>query len=100
LRKLIVKRIKESNEQVKDQPSDMDGAGYDESSAFLDNAVKYQRPEDWGDDDHTLFAVARDPVERFISAIDQATGAYGSTNNGMNVSKRYRHKHCDAFLTC
>jgi hypothetical protein len=99
LRKLIVKRIKESNEQVKDQPSDMDGAGYDESSAFLDNAVKYQRPEDWGDDDHTLFAVARDPVERFISAIDQATGAYGSTNNGMNVSKRYRDKHCDASLT-
>ena len=61
----------------------MDGAGYDESSAFLDNAVKYQRPEDWGDDDHTLFAVGRDPVERFISAIDQANGAYGSTNNGI-----------------
>ena len=35
------------------------------------------------DNDHTLFAVVRDPVERFISAIGQATGAYGSTNNGI-----------------
>ena len=59
------------------------GAGYNESSAFLDNAVKYQRPEDWSDNDHTLFAVERDPVERFISAIGQAIGAYGSSNNGI-----------------
>lgn len=52
-----------------------------ESGAFLDGAMKYRR--NWGEREHTLFAVVRDPAERFISAIGQATGAYGSSNNGV-----------------
>jgi len=52
-----------------------------ESGAFLDGAVKYRR--NWGEREHTLLAVVRDPAERFISAIGQATGAYGSSNNGV-----------------
>ena len=57
------------------------GKGYYETTAFLDGAVKYK--DTWGEKDHTLFAVIRDPAERFISAIGQATGAYGSSNNGV-----------------
>jgi len=52
-----------------------------ESGEFLDGAVKYRRK--WGEKDHTLFAVVRDPAERFISAIGQATGAKGSKKNGV-----------------
>jgi hypothetical protein len=59
------------------------GRSYNDSSAFLDGATKYKRPEDWGEKDHTLFAVVRDPAERFISAIGQATGAFGSSANGI-----------------
>lgn len=54
---------------------------YNESSRFLNGAVKYQSK--WGPADHTLFAVIRDPAERFISAIGQATGAFGSAMNGI-----------------
>ena len=43
---------------------------------FIDGAVKYKR--DWQSHEHTIFAVVRDPVERFISAIGQATGGLGS----------------------
>lgn len=59
------------------------GTAYKDSAAFLDGATKYKRPEDWGEKDHTLFAVVRDPAERFISAIGQATGAFGSSQNGI-----------------
>lgn len=52
-----------------------------ESGEFIDAAVKYRR--DWETKDHTLFAVVRDPAERFISAIGQATGAKGSNKNGV-----------------
>lgn len=57
------------------------GIGYNESSVFLDGATKYKK--NWGENDHTLFGVVRDPVERFISAIGQATGAFGSSSNGV-----------------
>lgn len=57
-----------------------------ESSTFLDSAVKYRT--DWGAEHHTLFAVARDPAERFISAIRQATGGRGSMRNGVNKLMR------------
>lgn len=57
------------------------GKGFKETTAFLDGAVKYTN--NWGEKDHTLFAVIRDPAERFISAIGQATGAYGSSTNGV-----------------
>ena len=53
----------------------------EKASKFLDGAVKYR--SEWGEHDHTLFAVIRDPAERFISAIGQATGAFGSTGNGI-----------------
>ncbi len=59
------------------------GRNWNESFYFLDGATKYKREEDWGKTDHTLFAVVRDPAERFISAIGQATGAYGSAQNGI-----------------
>ena len=52
-----------------------------EGSRFLDNAVKYR--QQWKENEHTIFAVVRDPVDRFISAIGQATGALGSTTNGV-----------------
>jgi len=58
------------------------GQRFEDSSAFLDGAVKYHKPEDWGEKDHTIFAVVRDPAERFISAIGQATGGQGSTDMG------------------
>ncbi len=54
---------------------------YQEVDKFLNGAVKYR--SEWGLFDHTLFAVIRDPAERFISAIGQATGAFGSTMNGI-----------------
>jgi len=59
------------------------GSQFNQSSAFLDGATKYKREGDWGEKDHTLFAVVRDPAERFISAIGQATGAFGSSQNGI-----------------
>jgi len=59
------------------------GSNWNESSTFLDGAVKYRKPDEWGERDHTLFGVVRDPAERFISAIGQATGAFGSTANGI-----------------
>lgn len=46
----------------------------------LGNATKYPRKE-FGPNQHVIFAVVRDPVERFISAIGQAWGAKGSSNN-------------------
>ena len=63
--------------------SNIYGQRFEESSAFLDGAVKYRKPEDWGEKDHTIFAVVRDPTERFISAIGQATGGRGSTDMGL-----------------
>ena len=64
-----------------DAPAHVASRRYNETSAFLDGAVKYRST--WGLHDHTLFAVIRDPAERFISAIGQATGAFGSSNNGV-----------------
>jgi len=63
-----------------------------ESSLFLDGAVKVQSTTtSWGVDQHTVFAVVRDPAERFISAIGQATGGRGSNiRNG--VGKRLREE--------
>jgi len=36
---------------------------------------------EFGADDHVIFAVVRDPTERFISSIGQAMGGEGSTSN-------------------
>jgi len=52
-----------------------------QTRVLLDGACKYK--EKWGERDHLIFAVVRDPAERFISAIGQATGAYGSGSNGV-----------------
>lgn len=51
------------------------------SSHFLDGTVKYQ--SDWGQKDHTLIGIIRDPVDRFISAVGQAMGGFGSSRNGI-----------------
>jgi len=37
----------------------------------------------WGPTDHMLFAIVRDPLDRFVSAIGQAMGASGSEHNGV-----------------
>ncbi len=63
------------------QRSTIYGPAFHKASTFLDGAVKYRK--EWGMTDHTLFAVVRDPADRFISAIGQATGAFGSTANGV-----------------
>lgn len=51
----------------------------DKVSIFLEGATKYK--DSWGQPDHTMFAVVRDPVERFISQIGQVTAfRYGGNN--------------------
>jgi len=65
----------------KQQRFEPDSTRRNETGTFLEGAVKYRKT--WGEKDHTVFAVVRDPAERFISAIGQATGAYGSSNNGI-----------------
>jgi hypothetical protein len=56
---------------------------YNVSSAFVDHVGKYRKADEWGQHDTTMFAVVRDPVDRFISAVGQATGAKGSSANGI-----------------
>lgn len=51
------------------------------AATFLSGAVKYQQT--WDAKQHTLFAVVRDPAERFISAIGQATGGRGTRRDGL-----------------
>jgi len=63
--------------------SNIYGPGFQRASKFLDGAVKYRKRDEWGPTDHTLLAVVRDPADRFISAIGQATGAFGSSGNGV-----------------
>lgn len=43
--------------------------GWNESKDFLENAVTYQKPNNWDDSNHMIIAIVRDPVERFISAV-------------------------------
>lgn len=72
------------NKTVKEpEPTQIYTKTYKEASNFLEGATKYKGANEWGESDHTLFAVVRDPVDRFISAIGQATGAYGSSQNGI-----------------
>ena len=49
-------------------------------------AVRY--PSTFGPHDHVMFAVIRDPAERFISSVGQAMGASGSNSNGIAESFR------------
>lgn len=51
-----------------------------DSYAFLDGAVKYQA--NWRAEHHTVFDVACEPNERFISSIGQATRDIRSIRNG------------------
>lgn len=51
----------------------MNSKGWNESKAFLENAVTYQKPNDWDESNHMIMAVVRDPVERFISAVGQVS---------------------------
>ncbi|GFH60354.1 hypothetical protein CTEN210_16830 [Chaetoceros tenuissimus] len=63
--------------------SDMNKNRREDCGKLLDGIVRYQRPDKWTEEKHTMFAVVRDPVDRFISAIGQATGATGSAGNGI-----------------
>ena len=75
-------------------------SAYNEVDKFLNGAVKYK--SEWGQYDHTLFAVIRDPAERFISAIGQATGAFGSSANGIGskLIKECVKENSKETLTC
>lgn len=53
---------------------------YVKTKESLTHAIKYPVDE-FAPDQHVVFAFVRDPLERFISAIGQATGASGSTRN-------------------
>jgi len=55
----------------------------------LTHATKYPAMS-FGKNDHVIFAVVRDPVERFISSIGQAMGGAGSTGNqiGRTLQKK------------
>jgi len=70
-----------TNPNPRFDPQSRNKQNWEDSSKHLNGIVKYQKT--WGSTDSTLFAVIRDPAERFISAIGQATGATGSTNNGV-----------------
>jgi len=57
----------------------------------LGTAGKYKaHPEDWGPDDHVMFAFLRDPLDRFISSLGQAMGASGSERN--HVGREFQAK--------
>jgi hypothetical protein len=72
-----------------------------ESSTFLDGAVKYHKPGDWGTKDHTIFAVVRDPAERFISAIGQAAAGRGSNlKNGKQLLNECLKETSKETLKC
>lgn len=75
-----------SRAKVQTNTNSTNNRSYNAASSFLNGAVKYRSK--WGPYDHTLFAVIRDPAERFISAIGQATGAYGSAGNGIGDQLR------------
>jgi len=45
----------------------------------LSHATTY--PNEFGKDDHVIFAVIRDPTDRFISSLGQAMGGSGSLSN-------------------
>lgn len=50
-----------------------DSAGWNKTKVFLGGAVTYQKSYNWNDTNHMIFAVVRDPVERFISAVGTVT---------------------------
>jgi len=50
-----------------------DSAGWNKTREFLGGAVTYQKSFNWNETNHMIFAVVRDPVERFISAVGQVT---------------------------
>lgn len=55
---------------------------YIQTKESLLHATKYPLKE-FLPDQHIIFAFVRDPLERFISSIGQATGASGSSGNGI-----------------
>lgn len=56
----------------------------------------------FGEEDHVIFAVVRDPTERFISSIGQAMGGEGSQNNmiGEVLQKECIKSTSALTLTC
>eukprot|EP00551_Chaetoceros_affinis_P000529 CAMPEP_0203658368 /NCGR_PEP_ID=MMETSP0088-20131115/48047_1 /ASSEMBLY_ACC=CAM_ASM_001087 /TAXON_ID=426623 /ORGANISM="Chaetoceros affinis, Strain CCMP159" /LENGTH=495 /DNA_ID=CAMNT_0050520015 /DNA_START=37 /DNA_END=1524 /DNA_ORIENTATION=+ len=62
----------------------------------LTHATKYPE-ESYEPQQHVIFAVVRDPVDRFISSIGQALGAKGSTGN--QIGKKLRQVCVDGAST-
>lgn len=61
------------------KPLQIDPRAYKDTQADLKLAVRY--PKNFDDEhSHILYAVVRDPVERFISSIGQVMGSRGSEN--------------------
>lgn len=48
---------------------DLNSKTWNETKTFIENAVTYQKSNDWNDSNHMIIAIVRDPVERFISAV-------------------------------
>lgn len=78
-----IEKLRGTRPKIGPRKSVIYGTGFNQSLAFLDGATKYKNEDDWKEGEHTLFAVVRDPADRFISAIGQATGAFGSSANGI-----------------
>ena len=66
----------------------------------LSHATTY--PNKFGKDDHVIFAVIRDPTDRFISSIGQAMGAKGSESNkvGKILKEECLKKSAKETLRC
>jgi len=66
----------------------------------LSHATTY--PNKFGEDDHVIFAVIRDPTDRFISSIGQAMGAKGSESNkvGKILKEECLKKSAKETLRC
>jgi hypothetical protein len=74
----------------------------DETRQFLANAMVYPNYGRFEETQHVLFAVVRDPVERFISSIGQAMGGKGSQNNQVSLwlQKRCIKESSQETLRC
>jgi hypothetical protein len=75
-----------------------DTLGRNAAKQFLKNAVKYQ--SEWIAAQHTIFVVVRDPVERFISAIGQATANTKTSPLANQLRDRCLHDKAALTLEC
>jgi hypothetical protein len=74
---------------------------FTQTKEALAHAIKYPVDE-FGPEQHVMFAFVRDPLERFISSIGQATGASGSTSNKISgvLNEKCLKETSRETLTC